>query len=531
MQPFSAPYRLEWKSVENLRGVIANMKRWLKTSLAVCMTATLLAGCSFGKSSPGNNAQPTTLKVMYYDENSFYSEYGMLFSAVNPNVEIEVVNTNSLYEKVTEETDYETVFKQFLDEEKPDIVMVDATQLAALGDEGKLYDIENFVNEEKYNAAGLVTGLVDSMKALGNGKLYGMPTGMYSQVIYYNKDLFDEYGVPHPTDQMTWAQIIDLAKMFPTEGEPMERIYGLKMGWNKDLSEMVNILSQGENLRMFDADALQMTIDTPAWKSLVETAQSVLNSNSLFFESDMYENEDYMNYSGDWYSRDPFYGGRLAMRLDGNYLMSELDNLANYAQNPEDLIQNWDIVTAPVSSSNPEESSYVSYNNIFAINSASTNIDQAWEFIAYITGDEFARVKSKLSYGNMPLRTAFMAKDTERNYEAFYKVRPSTQNSMYMDYNKVPEIFQFEFHSLMQTELAKINNNEATIDEALSTLQIKGNELLAQGKMTQEEIDQYWEEKYGEGGGMEIMPRVSTEEATEEATDEATEEATEEAAE
>lgn len=311
----------------------------------------------------------------------------------------------------------------------------------------------------------------------------------------------------------------------------MERVYGLKMGWNKDLSEMVNILSQGENLRMFDADALQMTIDTPAWKSLVETAQSVLNSNALFFESDMYENEDYMNYSGDWYARDPFYSGRLAMRLDGNYLMSELDNLANYAQNPEDLIQNWDIVTAPVSSSNPEESSYVSYNNIFAINSASTNIDQAWEFISYITGDEFARVKSKLSYGNMPLRTAYMAKDNDRNYEAFFKVRPSTQNNN-MDYNKVPEIFQFEFYSLMQAELAKINSNEATIDEALSTLQIKGNELLAQGKMTQEEIDQYWEDKYGEGGGGVARPLVevsgeTTEEAAEEATDEATEEAAE----
>lgn len=495
-----------------MRGVITTMKRWVKTSFAVCASVTLLAGCSFGKSNESNNTQPTTLKVMYYDESSFFSEYGMLYSAVNPNVEIEVLNTSRLYQETTEEKDYETLLNEFIETEKPDIVMLDPTQLSKYGDEGKLYDIENFVNEEKYNAAGLAPGVVDSMKSLGNGKLYGLPTSFYSQVIYYNKDLFDKFNVPYPTDQMTWAQVIDLAKMFPTDGEPMERVYGLKMGWSKDLSEMVNILSQGENLRMYDLDTMQMTIDTPAWNSLIETAQSVMSSNALYFESDMYENEAFSSYEGDWYARDPFYSGRLAMRLDGNYLMSELDNLKNYAQNPDDLIQNWDMVTAPVSSANPEESSYISYQNIFAINSNSTNIDQAWEFISYITGDEYARVKSKVNYGNLPLRTAYLSKDNERNYDAFYKVRPSSQN-INMDYMKLPEIFQYEFYTVMQSELAKIGNNEATVAEALSTLQIKGNELLAQGKMTQEEIDQYWKDKNGEGGGgIDIMPRVETSE-------------------
>lgn len=499
------------------------MKKWMKTSLAVCMSTALLAGCSFGKNTSNNENEPTTLKVMYYDENSFYSEYGMLYSAVNPNVDIEVVNTNKIYESVNEEegVDYNTALQKFIEEEKPDIIMLEPSQLTTLGDEGKLYDIENFVNEEKYNAAGLVPGIIDSMKSLGNGKLYGIPTSFYSQVIYYNKDLFDEYGVPHPTDQMTWAEIIDLAKMFPTDGEYPDRVYGLKMGWDKELSELVNTLASGENLQMFNSDTLQMTIDTPAWNSLVETAMSVMNSNSLFFESVMWENEGAVS-SMDWYARDPFYSGKLAMRLDGNYLINELENLSTYAQNPEDLIQNWDIVTAPVSSSNPDESSYINYQGIFAINSQSTNIDQAWGFLSYITGDEFARVKSKLTYGNMPLRSEYMKKDDDRNYDAFYKVRPSTTNNT-ADYTKVPQIFQYEFYSLMQTELAKVSSGETTVAEALSTLQIKGDELLAQGMMTQEEMDKYWEEKYN-GGGMEIMPMDDMARDEAEATEEVVEE-------
>jgi len=503
------------------------MKKWMKTSLAVCMSTALLAGCSFGKSSGGNETEPSTLKVMYYDESSFFSEYGMVYSAVNPDVEIEVVNTNKIYESVNEEEgiDYNTAFAKFLEEEKPDVIMIEPSQLTTLGDEGKLYDIENFVNEEKYNASGLVPGLVDSMKALGNGKLYGIPTSFYSQVIFYNKDLFDEYGVPYPTDQMTWAQIIDLAKMFPTEGEYPDRVYGLKMAWNDDLSEIVNMLSQGDNLQMFNTDTLKMTIDTPAWNSLIETAISVKDSNSLFFENVMWENEGAVS-SMDYYARDPFYSGKLAMRLDGNYLMNELENLANYAQNPEDLIQNWDIVTAPVSSSNPEESSYINYQGIFAINSQSTNIDQAWNFISYITGDEYSRVKSKVSYGSMPLRSAYMKKDDGRNYDAFYKVRPSTMNNT-MDYTKVPQMFQYEFYGIMQQELAKVSSGEVTVAEALSTLQIKGDELLAKGMMSQEEMEKYWEEQYNGGGGVEVMPMDDMARDEAEATEETAEEVVE----
>jgi len=481
------------------------MKKWMKTSVAVCMSVALLAGCSFGQSNSRQEAEPATLKVMYYDENSFYSEYGMLFSAVYPNVEIEVVNTNGIYERANEqEIDYNEAYLQFIEEENPDIVMVSPAQLSSLGDEGKLYDIENFVNQESYNAAGLVPGILDSMKTIGNGKLYGIPTSTYSQVIYYNKDLFDEYGVPYPTDQMTWAELISLAQMFPTDGEYPDRVYGLKMAWSKELADIVQTLAQGENLQMFNAETLQMTIDTPAWNSLVETAVSVMNSNTLFYDSIMWENQT-MEYT-DYYQQNPFFAGKLAMQLESNYLINELENLSRYAQNPEDLIQNWDIVTAPVSSSNPEESSYINYDNIFAINNASTNIDQAWNFISYITGDEFARVRSKLTYGSMPLRTAFMKKDGDRNYEAFYKVRPS---SYYNNYNatNVPQVFQFEFYNNMQQQLAKVASGETSVAEALSALQIKGNELLAQGMMTQEEMEKYWEEQYNNGGGgMEILP-------------------------
>ncbi|HIW31596.1 MAG TPA: extracellular solute-binding protein [Candidatus Paenibacillus intestinavium] len=510
------------------------MRKGLKSSVALFLTVAMLTGCSlgFGKDGSNNENEARTLKVMYYNENSFFQEYGMLYSALYPNVEIQVVNTNEIHNTLMEENDndYNKALAAFIEQEQPDVLMIDPSQLEKMGSEGQLYDIESYVMDSKYNADGLVPGAIDAMKEYGGGKLYAMPTNFYTQVLYYNKDLFDEHNVPYPTDQMTWTEVINLANMFPADGDPLERIFGLKMSWSKELSDMVNTLSSTEGLKVFDENTLQMTIDTPAWASIVEEAQSVLKSDVLFFEDMLYGGSGdgvvYFEENGDHYSRDPFFSGRLAMRLDGNYLVNEIKNAKNYSQNPEDIIENWDMVTTPVGSQNPDTSYNTSYYNLFAINAASTNVEEAWKLIAYITGDEYARVKSKSSYGNLPLRTKYMELDSDRNYAAFYKLKPAIQS---VDYTKIPERFQYEYYNVATQTFGKVTNDEITVAEALAELQLRGNELLATERMTPEEQEKYWEEQnmnYMESSSGEIMiPFEEDESVTTE--DETTEEVVE----
>lgn len=54
--------------------------------------------------------------------------------------------------------------------------------------------------------------LVDSMKKMGNGEIWALPTGTATNVIIYNKDIFDKFGVDYPTDGMTWDEFYELAK-------------------------------------------------------------------------------------------------------------------------------------------------------------------------------------------------------------------------------------------------------------------------------------------------------------------------------
>ena len=518
MQPFSILQRYVIVSIPS-KGCKQEMRKWLKGGIALCLTAAMLTGCSFGfgKNGSDNENQARTLKVMYYDENSFFQEYGMLYSALYPNVEIQVVNTNNIYNTLMEENDndYQKALAAFIEKEQPDILMIEPTQLEKMGSEGKLYDIESFVTDGKYDVDGLVPGVIDAMKGYGGGNLYAIPTNFSTQALYYNKDLFDEYNVPYPTDQMTWTEVINLANLFPKDGDPLDRVFGLKMGWGKDLNEMINLLANTEGLKVFDENTLQMTIDTPAWASIVEQAQSLLKSDVLFYDDMLWGGgEDgivYFKQDESNYGMDPFMSGRLAMRVDGNYFVNQIEDAKTYAQNPEDIIENWDLVTAPVGSQTPDSSFYTNYYNLFAINATTTNVEEAWNFIAYITGDEYARVKSKVSYGNLPLRTKYLELDTERNYAAFYKLKPMNVN---VDYTKVPERYQFEYYNISYETFNKLNTGDITVAEALAELQLRGNELLATDKMTPEEQEKYWNEQNQkwteEGSATEQMLREAS---------------------
>ncbi|URN96606.1 MAG: extracellular solute-binding protein [Candidatus Pristimantibacillus lignocellulolyticus] len=509
------------------------MRSWFRGGIILCLTLVILTGCSFGfgKNDSKNANEARTLKVVYYDESSFFQEYGMLYSALYPNVEIEVVNSNVIHNTLMEENDndYDKALAAFIEKEQPDVLMLDPSQLEKLGTEGKLYNIESFIVDSKYDVDGLIPGVIDTMKEYGGGNIYAIPTNYYTQALYYNKDLFDEYNVPYPTDQMTWKEVIDLANMFPADGDPLERIFGLKMSWSKELSQLVSTLANTEGLKVFDENTLQMTIDTPGWASIVEQAQSVLKSDVLFYEDMLWgrggEEVVYFDQNLDHYSRNPFFSGRLAMSVDSNHLVNEIKDAKKYSQSPEDIIGNWDIVTLPVGSQNPDVSYSTGYNNLFAINAASTNVEQAWNFISYITGDEFARVKSKSSYGGLSLRTKYIELDSERNYAAFYKLKPAIQN---VDYTKIPERFQYEYYTTSNEIFGKVNNGEIAIAEALAELQLRGNELLATERMTPEEQEKYIEEQqkmYMESSSGEIMvpfevEEVTTEDATEEAVTE-----------
>lgn len=487
------------------------MKNWFKKAASVALVATLLAGCSFGGKEE-NTDTPQSLKVMYYDEGSFFQEYGMLFSALYPEIEISVVTTQSIYRgnrgEDGEEIDYEKARQDLIDKEKPDILMLDISEYEKMAQDGKFTDLEAFIAKDKFDTEGLVPGMIDYMKEMGGGQLYGLPSGLNSQVLFYNKAMFDKYNISYPTDNMTWNEVIQLARQFPTDGEKEDRIYGLKAGYSGNLNELASTIANAEGLNYVNPSTKTMTINTAGWKTAVQTAYDAIKSDALYFEA---QNMGFSGSYDDYLLRDPFTSNRVAMAINGSHYIRELKEANEYYSKEEGkVVKDWDIVTMPVSPQLPDQSTSTWYNNIFAIAKDSPNADAAWKFISYISSEEHARVKSKLTYNNgFSIHTKYIKDEENHNFEAFYKLKPAKPSMDYKDYEKLPKQFVMMYYTYMEEEFKAVQDGTKSVDEALDTLQLKGEELLAQESMTDEEIQKLWEERNAEQ--MRLMQEASGE--------------------
>lgn len=451
------------------------LRAWAGVALAGSM---LIGGCSFGGAEKQDENTPQTLKVMYYDEQQFFQQYGMLYYALHPNVEIEVVSMQSVYRDNSnpQETQADKM-KRFIEEQKPDVIMADGQLFRDLAEDGQLYDLETTVKEKDYNAETLVPGLLDYLRELGGGKLYGLTPNLYSQVIFYNKDLFDKHGVDLPTDSMSWEQMLNLAKRFPTDGDEADRVYGLTLGYQSDPFQLGSLIATSQRLSMVNPADMKVTVDTPAWKKAFETAIDALKSDALYKQKDNFTSGSYEEYL----LSDPFIAGKAAMKIESNYMVSQIKQAQENEQVKDKVIKNWDIVTMPVDPQYPDQSPYSGMPSLFAVSAASPNADTAADFLKYITSEEFARATSKSQQGNLSVRTTAYDDKEGHNMKAFYALKP-VDNPMNSLYEKLPVNFWGSMNGILQPAIQSAYEGNESLDEALAEAQTKLQAALLQAK-------------------------------------------------
>lgn len=91
---------------------------WLPCSAAASAKPVL---DELGKDGKG------TIKVVYYDEDNFYRQYGNYFNVKYPDIEFEIVSMQEMYRDLQdkENVDYEEERLKFLEKNKPDVLMID----------------------------------------------------------------------------------------------------------------------------------------------------------------------------------------------------------------------------------------------------------------------------------------------------------------------------------------------------------------------------------------------------------------------
>jgi multiple sugar transport system substrate-binding protein len=229
----------------------------------------MVASACSNRSNPENTSQPVgkvdqtktvppepiTLKV--YGNNATVIEFSNKF--INgpihekfPNISFEFVNGQSPEQLLAANQFPDLGFF-------PDNEIIDALHLkipADLTPFMKKYNL-NFdqYTKEAQDYASLFSEVSDQKQGL-----YGLPFLLEHKLMYYNQDIFDKFGVPYPTDRMTWSQVISTATKLTRE-DGGTQYKGVQPGPLELIAPNSTHLLPNINPTTGKAD-----VDNPAWK-------------------------------------------------------------------------------------------------------------------------------------------------------------------------------------------------------------------------------------------------------------------------
>lgn len=235
--------------------------------------------------------------------------------------------------------------------------------------EQRLEDSDVFEREDFYPEA---------MKAFQwGGEQLCLPQNVSSLVVYFNRDLFREAGIPAPEAGWTWAQLISIAARLTTDengipvassdpdqgggGRPVA-VYGL--GVEPTLIRLAPLVwSNGGELVDDVRRPTRFTLDSP----------EALNALDTFFALRPVIPPDVEVEAEDDESR--FANGRLAMILSSRRSTPTFRTITEFA---------WDVAPLPVL----REPAGILHSDAYCITAGSDRKDRAWRFVEFALGPE-----------------------------------------------------------------------------------------------------------------------------------------------
>lgn len=147
----------------------------------------------------------------------------------------------------------------------PDIYLTTTSGIPNLRERGLLADIDPIVKMHGLDLTVFEDSMLQSIRGMSDqGELLGLPWTYGSTALFYNKDIFDRYGVPYPKDGMTWDSP-ELREMIVRLNRPQDGIHGI-------MFSLGNMLGQNQlRLAYVDPKTEKAIVNNDGFKRIFET--------------------------------------------------------------------------------------------------------------------------------------------------------------------------------------------------------------------------------------------------------------------
>lgn len=439
------------------------MKKLVILLTLLLIAALMLVSCggkeeepTTGETAPANEAAPAGEEMAAEEVELTFSVWGdpeelaILqeiaddFQVENPNVKVTVTVSDW-------DTYWDKLQTTLAGGNPPDVFAMDAPLYPDYQSRGVLLNLQDFMDRDSFDLnAYYPASLVCYQTEDG---YYGLPRDIQPIVMYINKDMFDEAGIPYPEDGWTWDDLIEIGQQLTkdTDGDGTVDQYALWADiWDMELLWGAMIWQYGGEILNADYTQTLLADDgaMDAWQTIYD----------MIFTYGIMPDPSVAEQFGD-----PFESGNAAMTPAGHWVVPLYANV--------DF--SWDVVPLPEKVNKQSMVNSVG----FAVSKDSKHPEEAWAFLKFLVGEPGQTKVTSLGLG-VPSLPAIA------NSDAYLKQQTADINHQLfldaMDYSRVKPCFRGydEWATLFGDGMFSIWIGEAGLQETLDELVPQGDAIL-----------------------------------------------------
>lgn len=253
----------------------------------------------------------------------------------------------------------------------PDMILGGFYNQARNDELGVVTNLDELISKAKIDMSQYPSALTETFK-LYRSNWYALPLYLNIAALWYNKDIFDKFGVPYPSDGLTWQEAIELGKKLTREDGGVKYMGFYPGNWNFMAGQLA--------IPRVDPQTKKAVFDTPDMEKVFRTLK---DGNVAAGSAEIDSGK----------ARTMFLNERTLAMFPNWMIVGELEDLYNKQGNTF----NWDMAVQPTFAG---VNSQVDAHYLM-IGANSKYKEQAFELIAYLSSNKESQLNVS-RYGRIP---------------------------------------------------------------------------------------------------------------------------------
>lgn len=399
------------------------MKTKITVLVSILLIIAVISGCTVSKQQEMKDYSNKVITIYTsHDERSFYQFYGNIILEYFPNLSINLIYADEI-------SSLEELSSQL-----PDLIISHYDKYKELREQDYLMNLSSLEKTTDVDTSDYADNMLNALRD-NTGVLYGLAPNVYVIGMFYNKDLFNEFHVEYPTNDMDWNETMLLASHFNNG------VIGLEGGFTGPEGFLMEIANTN-HWKIFN-QSNEIEFAKSEWSKAIQNVVNLYQSQSISSSS-----------------MEGFVKGKSALYSSSTSTINTLMTNNDFS---------WGFVPSPVDSNNRGMSKSIFFAQVVSIPRVTTQKDLSVEVLNVLMGDDAAdHYVNHIIFPTVSTRKNKMNNFKGVDVSGFWSQSINTNPESIL--GDVSSEFIEEFYAILRNKLNGVITNEITVDECLDLI-------------------------------------------------------------